>query len=180
LAAKEKKLSSIRLGQIHRFKLAAEEEGWANGTSLTVYEMAAHADMTHGQLARVKKAIKERPSLGMSVSTSRGPQPRTVVSFSGTKLESSVTHIVDEISEAKAKENFQRVVREACTSFVAFKNSDKSRTGGRHMKIYHGRMREFLSSLREQSVRDGDPYKIRNLVETALAVAGVYYADEEE
>jgi len=173
-------LSDKRIAQLSHFADVAVERGWDEGTDLDHPGMATVLGFSEAQLVHVKRAIKEYPEYGLSISTRRGPNPYTVVSFDGNRLPSESSRVVTLISDAKAKENFLRLVRDACTSFVAYSNSDKTTSGGRGMKPYRNRMKAFLQSLRAQAVEDGDVYKIQDLVERTLAVAGVHYDDDDE
>lgn len=173
-------LSDTRINDLAHFLDVAVEEKWDEGTDLTRYQMAQKCGWNEQRLAAVVRAVKEYPEYGLSISTRRGPEPHTVVSFSGTKLASDVSEVVAVISNAKAKENFLRLVRDACSSFVAYKNSNKATTGGRKMKPYNERTKAFLQTLRAQAVSDNDVYGIKEMVERALVVAGVHYTDEDE
>lgn len=172
-------LSDKRIADLDHFLDVAVENGWDEGTDLDRPGMAAVCGWSVHTLDQVRRAIKEYPEYGLSISTRRGTNPHTVVSFDGSKLPNTSTAVVDMISQAKAKENFLRLVRDACTSFVAFRNSDKTLTAGRDMKRYHNRTKAFLQSLRATAVEDGDVYQIKDLVERALVVAGVRYEDDE-
>jgi len=168
-------LSSKRLEDILQFASAAESFGWDGGTDLNREQMAHQVGMSEWTLARTVQAIKENPDLGISVSTRRGPVPQTVVTFAGERTTEEVVHIVNEISTAKAEENFKRTVRDAATSFVAYKKSNRTLTEARNMKPYVRRLQSFLMSVREQAVEDGDPFRIRQMAERALAQVGVHY-----
>jgi len=172
-------LSDLRINDLAHFLDVAVEEKWDEGTRLTRYEMARTCGWNEQRLASVVRVIKEYPEYGLSISTRRGAEPHTVVSFSGSKLTSESSAIVNVISEAKSKENFLRIVRDACTSFVAFRNSDKTTVGGRSMKPYNNRTKAFLQSLHAQAVDDDDIYGIKEMVERALVMAGVHYEKEE-
>lgn len=173
-------LSDTRIAQIDHFLDVAVEEGWDEGTDMDRLAMAAVLGWTPTILARVVQAIKEYPEYGISISTRRGPNPQTVVSFDGSRLPSESSRVVGLISDAKAKENLLRTIRDACTSFVAYKNSDKTTVGGRSMKPYRNRLKAFLMSVREQAVADNDVYGIQVMVERALAEVGVRYEDDDD
>lgn len=180
MSERKKRLSERRIQQLSHFADTAVELGWDEGTHLKHEEMARVLGFTPTMLVHVKRAIKEFPEYGLSISVRRGQNPVTVVSFDGNKLPSESSRVVDMISNAKAKENFKRLVRDACTSFVAYRNSDKTTTGGRLMKPYYNRTKAFLQSLRAVAVEDNDPYQIREMVERALVVAGVHYDEDDD
>lgn len=168
-------LSEKRLEDILQFVTAAEHHGWGEGTSLTREQMAYEMGMSEWTLARTVQAIRENPDLGISVSTRRGAVPQTVVTFAGDTTPDEVIEIVHSISSAKAEENFKRTIRDASTSFVAWKKSNKSKGRAKAMKPYVNRLKAFLMSAREQAVEDGDPFNIRVMAERALAEVGIHY-----
>jgi hypothetical protein len=173
-------LSNTRIEQLAHFADVAVEQKWTEGTYASRSSMAFQLGWSEAILSHVVRAIKEYPEYGPSISTRRGPNPQTVVSVEGVRLQSESSLLVSMISEAKAKENFRRVVRDACTSFVAYKNSDKTTTGGRAMKPYRSRMKAFLMSLHAQASEDNDVYGIKDLVERALVEVGVRYDTDDE
>jgi hypothetical protein len=170
-------LSKTMTARIDRFREEAEANDWEQGTTLSRTAMARIFGWSYMTLSYVIRAIKEHPESGMSISTRRGPYPYTVVSLTGSKLTSGTSEVVSKISNSYARENLQRLVRATCTSFVAYRHSDKKTSGGRMMKPYTDRLSELLQSLRAQAVRDGDPYEIQEMVERALAQVGIRYSD---
>lgn len=168
-------LSEKRLEDIMAFAETAKAEGWDEGTDLARYTMAGMVGISEYELHRAIQAIKENPDLGISVSTKRGRDPHTVVTFAGERVNDEIVRTVRLISEAKATENFKRTVRDAATSFVAYRKSDKTRTEARRMRPYVNRLQSFLMSIHAQAVEDGDPFNIREMSERALAEVGVHF-----
>jgi hypothetical protein len=168
-------LSEKRLSDILQFAEVAKQEGWDEGTPLARYTMAGMVGLSEYELAMAVQAIKENPDLGISVSTKRGRDPFTVVTFAGERVNDDITYHVRLISEAKATENFKRTVRDAATSFVAYRKSDKTRTEARKMRPYVNRLQSFLMSIHAQAVEDNDPFNIREMSERALAEVGVRF-----
>lgn len=171
-------LSEKRLGDILSFVEAAEENNWHEGTTLTRAQMGGKADLTNWELHRVIRAIKENPDLGISVSTKRGRDPITVVTLNGQRVEDAIVQVVHVISVSKAQENFKRTVRDASTSFVAYKKANKTMAQARDMRPYVSRLKQFLMAIHEQAVEDNDPFDIREMTERALAEVGVHYDDD--
>jgi hypothetical protein len=168
-------LSEKRLEDILRFAEVAKQEGWDEGTPLARYTMAGMVGMSEYELAMAIQAIKENPDLGISVSTKRGRDPHTVVTFAGESVNDDIIEVVHRISAAKAEENFKRTVRDAATSFVAYRKSNKNRSRAREMKPYVHRLQSFLMSIHAQAVEDNDPFNIREMTERALAQVGVHF-----
>ena len=168
-------LSEKRLSDIVTFAEVAKQEGWDEGTYATRLTMAARVGISEYELGRTIMAIKENPDLGISVSTKRGRDPYTVVTFAGTHVSDEIIGSVAEISEAKAEENFKRTVRDASTSFVAYRKANKSRMRAKAMKPYVHRLQSFLMSIHAQAVEDNDPFHIREMSERALAEVGVRF-----
>ena len=168
-------ISEKRLEDIIRFADAAEKLGWDKGTPDNRAVMAGKANMTHWELTRAVRVIKENPDLGISISTKRGAEPFTVVTLNGQRVEDTIVAVVHEISASKAAENFKRTVRDASTSFVAYKKSNKSLTQARDMRPYINRLKAFLMAIHAQAVEDNDPFAIREMAERALAEVGVRY-----
>jgi hypothetical protein len=170
-------LSEKRLADIVKVADTAEANGWDEGTGLTRAEQAELVGISEYEYARSIQAIKEYPDLGISISTRRGRKPYTVISWSDKRLADDMVKHVNQIAERKAVENFRRTVRDAATSFVAYSNADKKRTFARNMKPYINRLKAHLMSVRQQAVSDGDPFRVREMTERALAAAGVHFTD---
>jgi len=168
-------LSEKRLEDIMAFAETAKEEGWDEGTPLARYTMAGMVGISEYELHRAIQAIKENPDLGISVSTKRGRDPFTYVTFAGESVADEIIGHVSDISEAKAEENFKRTVRDASTSFVAYRKANKSRLKAKAMKPYVHRLQSFLMSIHAQAVEDNDPFNIREMTERALAEVGVHF-----
>ena len=103
-------LSARRLEDIMLFAEVAEQEGWDEGTR----HGPLHDGRDVGRYQRVPasgrtiRAIKENPDLGISISTKRGRDPHTIVTFAGKKTSDEIIEVVRKISAAKAEENFKR------------------------------------------------------------------------
>jgi len=172
-------LSEKRMEDLIHLTDTVTSNGW-NGVRLdmTAEEIADELGFSHWEYTRLVRAAKENPDLGISVSTRRGRFPYTVFTVGTERVSDEITSTLQKISEAKAEENFKRTIREATTSFVAWNKTDKTRSNSRQMRRYAWRMKSFLQDVQALAAEDGDPFKVREMAERALALVGVHYDDD--